>query len=117
MAFKSPVQPLCRSCGKPIAKRTKMHSVRGSEQPLRSKADAQKLTNERVIFLRYHTETDAYMKPTGKRRIWFFTTWDGESYVDEFFCTNNCAMRLAYACARVGKVLSGYKEAVEAGKA
>jgi hypothetical protein len=119
MIFKSAIQPLCRSCGKPIRKHTETVYPRGDKvmgtavpSTLYSKADCQALTNKQVVSVSYHQGYDFDDKPTGERWVWAFSTWDGESYVDRFFCGGPCRDRFAYACARIGKVLAPYNEAV-----
>lgn len=103
MPFKSDTQPLCRFCGKPIAKRTIRHyfgkrpdycrrsdwSVDHVEQPA-TMADAQRLINEQIVSVRRDR----------RRMISDVGAWDGESYVDEFFCKGECARRFGYAMAR-----------------
>ena len=119
--FISDTQPLCRGCGRPIAKWTDSYSVVehrhyrpdgpaegrahverfGSGQRVidcpipRSKGDCQRLVNETVVNVQYS-------KGENDRFVVRFSTWDGQSYQDEFFCTNNCAIALGYAMARKG---------------
>lgn len=45
-------------------------------------------------------------------KIVSFGEWDGESYVDEFFCTGRCARHFGYACAIDGMTTHKYREAV-----
>lgn len=118
-------QPLCRHCGKPIAKHTESVYVRdpqgGSpfsraiEGPLYSKAECQERTNKQVISLRYYQkydyETDSRVGP---RYVTSFNTWDGESYVDGSFCSGTCATKFAYLMARHGHCTKAYNEAMAA---
>lgn len=110
MPFKSSTQPLCRCCGKKIAKWTtsaylwnaggsnKMADERLSrnvyiDDPAawpKTKADCQKISNQTVISIQRH----------GDGRVWVFAEWDGESYKDGTFCTNNCAIDFAYGMAK-----------------
>lgn len=109
------VQPLCRCCGKPIGKFTckvilrekdssRMASFDNTEYAFMrtleveklptNKAEAQKLTNCQIVALSYFPKDED--KP---RRVSGFNEWDGETYVDEFFCKNECAIRFARLCA------------------
>lgn len=111
--------PLCRSCGKPIAKATHLHwfgessartnwSTSHPELP-KDKAEAQRLTNRQIISVRYWTLG-------GEKSVRQATTWDGESYRDAFFCKNECAQRFGYAALAMNPNLGmdAYHEAVAA---
>jgi hypothetical protein len=103
-------QPLCRYCGGKIAKRTvsirfghkenRISSfgfwVERTERPT-TKEQAQAITNYKIVSIRWWTEAD-----TGLRHISNASAWDGESYVDEFFCNGDHAKRFAYVMARAG---------------
>lgn len=88
-------QPFCRYCGKAIRKRTNSVTCWGGKHPsgtiLRSKEDCQRLSNEKVVSVSYHEGV-----------VWSFSTWDGESYVDRFFCNDDHAKRFGYAAAKAG---------------
>ncbi len=113
------MNPLCRYCGKPIAKRTDLHWVRDADSmtqggvtkyvlgPLYSKTDCQRHVNQQVVSV-------SYMPRKGERRVVSFTTWDGESYVDRYFHNGTCARDFAYliAHARPDLSTSAYNEAV-----
>jgi hypothetical protein len=120
MTFRSQTQPFCRCCGKPIAKSTTTHHVgktfkfENGQREL-SWDDVQKLTNEQVVSVKYHYESERYETKgddiydrnikritSGRRTVYLYTTWDGESYVDQFFCTGECAKALGYGAAREG---------------
>lgn len=118
MATTSPTQPLCRYCGKAIAKRTTTvqfgstaeAAARNSsywryrvETPT-TKAEAQKLLNETVVSVKRHGNGD----------LWMVGVWDGESYVDGFFHNGKCAKRFAYLMAREGRCTAAYNEAMRA---
>lgn len=108
MTFKSPTQPLCRCCGKPIAKSTRITWLRapssigprdsGWSRTLevetfpKNREECQKLTNRAVTAVSYWSKDE-------DRRITSFHDWDGESWKDEFFCTNTCAQAFARLCA------------------
>lgn len=107
--------PLCRYCGCKIKKRTRQHwfgsRMEGSaystshvEEPT-SKAEVERLTNQQVVHLRY---------VNGK--VWGATTWDGESYRDEFFCKDEHARDFGYAAVRheSGLAMPAYHEAIKA---
>lgn len=89
--------PLCRLCGKPIAKATVRHNfgcysaahykwhIDHVEKPT-SLAEAQRLTNGRIVAHRKYADGRVYMA----------TTWDGESYVSPYFCKHECARAFGY---------------------
>lgn len=99
-------QPYCRVCGKPIRKRTTMvyvvperteytrdgSLIRYVVGSANSKADCAKLTNQTVTAIKKNEDGSVHA----------FYEWDGERYVDEFFCTGTCARYLAYAAAHQG---------------
>lgn len=110
------MRPLCHCCGKPIPKRTELVWVRDPDSvqggvskhvsgPLHSKTDCQRHVNQQVVSV-------SYMPRNGERRVSHFTTWDGESYVDEFFCKGSCATQFAYVMARAGRCTNFYNEAI-----
>jgi hypothetical protein len=105
-------QPLCRFCGGKIRKRVRTvwlytpsqakgrsltaddysRHVVVDELP-RSKQDCMRLTNQAIVSVsRGWADTDGY--------ITRFNEWDGESYVDPFFCNGDHARKFAYAAAR-----------------
>lgn len=109
----------CRCCNKPIAKRTLTHWIRREQSKYdhpntwdryhyignapwpTSKADCQRLTNDRVVSVQYGTYQDQDDRnPTHVRR---FSTWDGVSYHPKwsYFCTNDCAAAYGKAAAAV----------------
>lgn len=124
MLFKSHIQPLCRSCGKPIPKHTRHFRVttkltdlekdqnnRGDDEyRLRilqvdafptNKKELQKLTNAKVVSVGYTRIKDHWDDEHWKEQyISEFTTWDGESYRDAYFCNSTrCAVKFAYMTA------------------
>jgi hypothetical protein len=113
MRHRSNSQPYCINCGDRIRKYTTAHhfSTLGMKDtefskthPLpnpKTKAECQRLTNQQVVSLRYSQNYDDG-KPVGKRWVYSFTSWDGETYEDAFFCSGTCATDFAYACARAG---------------
>ena len=86
--------PLCRYCGNPIPKRTETVWFAKSGAPGRldadphTKAEAQRLTNGRVVYVRRYGESIAYA-----------SVWDGESYVSPYFCSDVDAKRFGNAAA------------------
>lgn len=112
-------QPLCRFCGKKIQKRATLvvfNMGRGTfragsgrpEKPA-TKAEVQALFNEQVTHIRYAEED-------GARYVSEAYLWDGESYMDKFFCKNDHATRFAYAALRYKPELGtqDYHKALEA---
>lgn len=111
-------RPLCRSCGKPIAKRTTMHQLLMSrssqtrhdtefwktitvDQLPATREQCKAYTNQPIVSIRrYRGE-----------QIWAFTTWDGRSYVDLYFCTGRCAQAFGYLMAQAGYSTKAYTAA------
>lgn len=100
MTYKSAIRPLCRYCGKGIAKKTTRHCfgqathnaptrywVNHTETPA-NKAEAQRYLNEAIVSVR------------GGYGGLHCGTWDGESWEDEFFCTGECAKGFGYFAMR-----------------
>jgi hypothetical protein len=118
MPFVFQTQPLCRFCGKPIAKHTERfrfgphHRMIGDDarrdvKPV-SKAEAQRHINGQIVSVEWSMQRD-YIQSV--------TAWDGESYVDPFFCNGDHARRFAYAVARMEKpfiTMSAYDSALKA---
>jgi hypothetical protein len=126
LSFKSPVQPLCRYCAKPIAKETDTVYVRDPrggnmrsviEGPLHSKEECQSRVNTTVLSVSYHLDISSLYGESGRdpgqaRIVNSFTVWDGVSYKDEFFCNGVCASRFAYLMARAGHCTVAHNEAL-----
>ena len=121
MTHKSTTQPHCLWCGKRIAKRTTRHDVKGTGWafkeggPIVTREDLQKRTNGRIVSVKYHYENERHEKMSqsiydnnyrrivsGQRTIHAYSTWDGESYVDPYFCNGDHARCFAYAAAKHG---------------
>lgn len=126
MTHKAELQPFCRYCGKPIPKRTEtvwvhnrapMHETRWVLGPLVSREECQATVNARVVSVSYSHETEDGER-TGKRRVRSFNTWDGESYIDEFFCKGACASGFGYMAARHTQLATvSYNAAIARAKA
>lgn len=114
MSYRSAVRPLCRTCGKGIAKRTTHHTFGYSgaqaertpywvEHPevVHSKEEAQRYINEPIVSVR------------GGYRCISVSSWDGESWKDEFFCTGSCAQTFGYFAMRhPGAETKAYADAI-----
>lgn len=121
MTFKSSTQPFCRCCGKAIRKYTTVISF-GHEQPRREdfwesrterprdRKAAAAFTNQQIVSLSWCSE---YAAEKYGRYINKVTIWDGESYAEEFFCTNRCAQALAHSVAKQGFSTKAYRDALE----
>lgn len=127
-------QPYCRYCGTPIRKHTRtvwfedellphMKSDNWSRHVVgrpSSKAEAQRLVNETVVSLRLgRTIKDEQGFSTMRGDlIGHVTTWDGESYVNEYFCNDKHASAFAYAVLHHQPTLGmpAYHEAIEIAK-
>lgn len=120
--IKSKAKPLCRWCGRPLRVRTTCAFVvnrpgdfgedddimRHVQGPVADRAAAQRLTNDRVVAVRYR-------RPDHEGGLSTFTTWDGESYrsVHGLFCKNDCAMAMGrYAVEKCGVRSDRYLEAL-----
>jgi hypothetical protein len=112
--------PLCRTCGKPIAKRVHIHwfgQLRDERrgwytshvERVATKAEAQRFTNDEIVSVRLNSD----------RSINRVGTWDGESYADVFFCKNACATAFGYFAAtnRPDLVSAAYDKALRAQEA
>lgn len=105
-------RPLCRYCGKPIAKRTTtVRFVETQEQADRdnkvgwtwtrsvvgspsTKAEAQRLVNEEIVSVKRGAIRGGGLKAD---LIASVGVWDGTSYADQFFCNGAHAQGFAYA--------------------
>ncbi len=117
MTYKSAKRPVCRSCGRPIAKSTFTYYLRAPDPNVTqhggnldfagsktldvdaypaTKAEAQRLVPEQIVSVSH-----GWSASEGK--IARFSTWDGESWKDEFFCGGVCAQRYGYRMARMFK--------------
>lgn len=125
MTFKSQTQPLCRYCGGKIRKWTKAvflhipdeHTVHKGyidvEKLPQTKAECQQYTNAQITSVKRFKKYDAVTDTTTDRGIDQFSTWDGETYEDEFFCNGTHARDFAYMIARQTTYASrGYHEAI-----
>jgi hypothetical protein len=115
--FKSNKQVFCRWCGKRIAKHATHVNVReepshydrksswndyiylGKGNRLRSKTECQKHTNQKILSVSYR---DQWIDDVNDRYVSYFNIWDGESYVNEFFCSGTCAQQMGRAAAAKG---------------
>lgn len=98
-------RPLCRYCGKPIAKRFSHTSLRLSTLPPaggfitvdaypKTLEEAARYVNLPVVSVRrmgYGAEPDAIVN---------IKCWDGESYESQYFCTGQCAQGFAVMILR-----------------
>ena len=120
--------PLCRYCGKPIAKKTKTvwfgrdsgtPSLAGyiSNRPEfpASRDEAQRLIgNLTVVSVRWSRGDDYYAKKAGHDFIWQVTTWDGLSYASPYFCSGEHARSFGILMAKGGHCTTAYTKAKEA---
>jgi hypothetical protein len=115
-----PNRPRCIVCGKPIAKRFGalwfQRSTDGSPASPFASATTPKPDGTRInqtLYLDHppttKDEAARYVNQPIQRIIGMHngyisgvTTWDGESYIDRFFCRDKCAVRQGYASAHHG---------------
>jgi hypothetical protein len=127
-------RPLCRYCGKPIAKRAGRVTF-GSRENHRSdvgyvqwlefadkptsREQAQRLVgNLQIISVKWERweDHDTWWRQENPRyEPWIRSAglWDGETYEDEFFCSGDHAKNFAYVMARAGKCTRAYLEALD----
>jgi hypothetical protein len=109
------VRPLCRYCGKPLAKLTVSHWITANDpDPPIDKAECQQRAGDRqVISVRYG---GLWRGHEDIRKVRVYTTWDGESYESVygagFFDTQTCATHFANLHARDGRSTSVYVAAL-----
>ena len=126
--------PLCRFCGKAIAKRTHTvyfgrsrfrpddYSTSRTERP-RTKEEAQRLLNQQIVSIRWTRagDRDAWADPAEADYISQVSTWDGESYESRYFCNGDHARQFGVVVAKTRNLgtieymtaLSRQKEKVE----
>ena len=101
-------RPLCRYCGKPIPKRTTTVIFEKTQEEVDrhpmsqgwryvlgqppTKEEAQRLVNETIVSVKRHHADPSVISSAG--------IWDGESYVDPYFCNGQHAKDFAYMVAR-----------------
>lgn len=128
MSYKSKMQPFCRYCGKAIPKHTDSHRLPGfifnAEAPLVTLEDLKRKTNEEIVSVKYHYESERYedlnpgdiydrsviRKVSGRRTVHTYSTWDGESYRDQFFCSGPCTNSFAYSAASSGMGTAAWRQ-------
>ena len=117
MLFKSDQRPICKGCGKPIAKHTTsvlfgQSTTRSddwtsyrTEHP-RSIEEVQRLVNQKIISVRWTRHVpNEFVRTVGKPEFDYIDTaklWDGETYIDEHFHAQQCAVLLGRAMAAKG---------------
>jgi len=140
--FKSKTQPLCRYCGALIKKHgesvyvyaepprdqyveeiqgfvggrmvktgeriQKIHVPRHVVGQPKTKSECQSLADR--SFNHPVSVISISRSGEGIRR---FNIWDGETYVDEFFCNGEHARRFGYETARTGMAMPAYNRAVK----
>lgn len=119
MAYQSYARVFCRYCGRPVQKATTTHYfgqnsgmrldwVKDHPERPTSRDEVQRLVNEQVVQIRWHGEHP-------NRHIYKAQTWDGESYMDQFFCKNACAEAMGRSAAKFNGVhTESFRRAVEA---
>jgi hypothetical protein len=114
------LRPHCRNCGKPIRRRGRtvyiVDQIKPDQIDDRSKryvvgsarglADLERFTKMHILSVK-----PAYQK---RDQIASFTEWDGVTFADPYFCTNNCAHEFAYWVMRTNPNMAthAYRDAV-----
>lgn len=110
--------PLCRYCGKPIAKYTTWVHFTLERAPYQNDttysrwvvvpdypqtmAECQAFTNKQVVAVK-----------RASSGIHQFSEWDSKSYMRKFFCKNRCAEAFGNLMAKAGHSTARYNEALE----
>lgn len=108
-------QPLCRFCGKKLAKDTLTHrppgvnwyggkgEFEGMTEPPRTREELDRLTNAQIVNVEWNRDDPDDPFISG------FSTWDGETYKTRwtYFCSTTCAGRWAMFTAREMDELKG----------
>jgi hypothetical protein len=120
--------PRCRYCGGAIAKRTERK--RFAAEPTQYKtadrgyvfygdngrpqtaAEAQRYVNGRVVSIGRERVWNDAQDATVDVGIDWVGVWDGETYVDRFFCNGDHARLFGYVCARDGRATRAYNAAI-----
>jgi hypothetical protein len=77
----------CRQCGKTLTPDADNHFLK-AEQNVRSIEECQRFSNHMVISVHgFSSNRDESLWPVVER----FKTWDGESYINDWFCNDKCA--------------------------
>jgi len=115
MTYKSPVQPLCRYCGKAIAKHTTgawfgrltaNHLTGDYREKPTTMEEASKLIGRQVVSVRKDDDGTLFSA----------TVWDGQTYRDEFFCADKHARMMGEKAAKMGYRMPAYDQAMLASK-
>lgn len=87
-----------------------------------SKKEVQRYVNGKVVFIRWkmrrnsNDQRDIAYDEHSRDYIDTASVWDGESYVDPFFCTGTHAQLFGYRMAREGSATKAWQEAYNAQK-
>lgn len=118
------MRPLCRYCGKQIAKRTttwmfgrsedrRNTYIKSSAAKPRSKEEVAKITNMQLVRVRWTKEGEYATEKAGHVFIYQASVWDGESYDDPYFCNGEHARNFGYLMARAGHATMSYQDSNE----
>lgn len=90
----------CRYCGRPCKKRSQARYFG-------SRDDLQRLVNGIIIQTRWAEDAEG-------RYVERAMIWDGESYLDKFFCSDSCAAAMGRSVSRDhGFVTKAYEAAMK----
>jgi hypothetical protein len=110
--------PLCRYCGKPVAKETVTvyfgnltHKAANwrAEKPT-TVEEAKALHPGKLVSLKWNQDK-------GDRYIWKAHFWDGQTYMNQFFCNTDHARKFGRVMATYGHATKAYCEAMTLQKA
>jgi len=121
MADVKQAPPLCRYCGKPIGKRSRMIMFVLDATPWKNRAEDGSPTIVEVAKLpanlaevrRLCTDEVLTVVYSGDGVRTAFV-WDRISYKDLYFCRGDHAKRFGYSCALAGKAMPAYNNAITA---
>lgn len=93
----------CIVCAKAIPRATKTVWIRGITAPFMGNEGTPRADLRTIDDCRKHSGTEhVYALRLWHGFVYRYSTWDGKSWRDEFFCSNQCAIAQGYISARAG---------------
>jgi predicted nucleic acid-binding Zn ribbon protein len=99
----APPSRYCIVCAKAIPRRVKTVEVRSKTAPFTGHAGTPVVDLRTIDDCRNYSGTEhVYALRLWHGYVYRFSTWDGKTWRDEFFCSNQCAIAQGYISARAG---------------